>query len=313
MPRTFASVPCALLLLTLAACSGDDLNGEPSGDAGAAAGDCGWPLEATLHDAGDDPQRILELSPAAGDRIELEMWTAVETELLIDGEDSSFVDTPDIHLGMVVTVDEVNDDEIVMSFEYDDARATTATHVAMTEAVESVAGLTGTLTTSRSGGFADVEIADRAQLESGAGHEVPVVLGDLEWMLTDMPVLFPDEAVGIGGRWTTAYPTDGDVLPACIQTTYTLTALDDESYEVSVEWAEDVVPTTVERDGAMSAEVVGGSTAGSITSSGTLGSPLPETSSIVVSHELEEEVERDGAVETRERTTVHERGFERRR
>jgi hypothetical protein len=291
------------LLIALAACTGDDGNG--------SAEDCTGPMEATLQDPGAEPHQVLELTPTVGDQRELELRTAVETEFLVDDEESNFVDSPDMRFGMVITVEEVSDDEIIMSFEYDDVAATTTSHVAMVDAVEAVAGVTGTFTTTRAGGFIDVEIADRTELEeAAAGHEVSLVLGGLEWMLTDMAVPFPDEAVGAGAQWTTAYPSEDNTFPACIETRYTLTALDDESYEVSVEWAEDAIPTTVENSDGTSVETVAGSTSGSIHSSGTLEFPLPLASSVEVNSEFVEEIDYDGEAEKREINTLYQRGFE---
>ncbi|RAW12446.1 hypothetical protein [Phytoactinopolyspora halophila] len=294
MYREIIWIPVAALLVTAAACSS---SGDGQADERAASGDCPDTWGVTVNDPGDEPHEVIEFTPSAGDSVEFDIRMSIDEELVVDGADENIVSPPERYFGLVVTVDEVGDDEIAMSFRYDDASHAGGTHVAMDEAISNTAGLEGTVTTSRHGTVVDAEIAGRDQIEADAGHEVQVVLGELEWQLREMAVPFPEEPIGVGAEWSTTGPIEQAGTEYCDDTSYTLTSFDGQSYEVDVAWQ-----NHIQESDEPGSENVDETTVSSATASGTVTFPLPRSSDIEITTESVRRVEEDGTTERREYT-----------
>ncbi|WP_129668271.1 hypothetical protein [Phytoactinopolyspora endophytica] len=318
MSRIITYLSSAVLVLTLCACSddGNGSGGDGSGDdaagdqAATADGDCPDTAQVDLDDPGAEPRQAMELSPTVGDSMELETYLTYDDELVVDGEEQNMVSPPDMFFGMVVTVEDVSDDRITMSFVFDEAAPGSGSHVAMEDAVRDVAGFDGNITTTRTGAVLDAEIAGRPTSNEGAGHEAPLVFGDLEWQLTEMAVPFPEEPVGVGAEWSTRASTGANGVEQCWHTEYTLVALDGDSYEVQIDWVDEYAPEVVEEDGETT-ELVSGSRTSSTTSTGDLEFPLPAFSSTEITGESVHQVEKeDGTQVTEEHSSRYERGFD---
>ncbi|NEE04270.1 hypothetical protein [Phytoactinopolyspora halotolerans] len=329
MRRTVLPACAAFLALMFAACSDDDGGGGgdggrdagDGGDAGdgsaAADGECPDVPQITLQDAGDEPREAVQLSPTPGDSMVLQTSISADSTHLIDGEEQSVVDPPDMSFALELTVEDVDDEHIATSFVFTDATPTAGSHVAMEDAIRGMAGLEGTLTTTRAGALLDVEIADRSTLESGDGHEVPTVLSQIDWQLTEMPIPFPEGEVGVGAEWSTFGPLDPSDTERCVEVGYTLTSRDGDTYAVEADWHRDDTTdgysTEATEDGADADafEVLSETMSTSTVSTGRLDFPVPVSSSTEAVYASVLEVEQDdGTRAAEEWTSRYTMGFE---
>lgn len=300
MRRITGCLPLAAALLVLAGC-GDDSDGgsaaetttptaeasEESGsgeetaeateepaepvDEATACGVDGAP-QVTLTEPGAEPRAPMELAPTAGDSVALDMRMASQASQTIDGEAQPNQPIPAMLMGFEATVDEVTDDEIVMSFVYDKAEFE-SDDPAVSGALDSMVGLTGTITTTRNGVFVDGAVDT-----SGLDPMLAQAVGQLDAQLEQLTLPLPTEPVGVGAAWTTTTAIDSNGVVFCAVATYRLTEFDGNAYALETELTQQAEPTTIE-DSTGSIEVVEGSGTGSGTSTGSLSFPVAVTGS----------------------------------
>ena len=290
MRRITGCLPLAAALLVLAGC-GDDSGGgsaaetttptaeaseepeptdeptdEPVADDEASCGTDG-PPQVTVTDPGAEPRTLMELSPTAGDTVALDMRMASEAAQTLDGVPQQGQQIPPMLMGMELTVDEVTDDEVTVSLVYDKAEFE-SDDVALQRALESLVGVTGTVTTTRSGAFVDGSIDT-----SGLDPMMAQAIGQLDTQLEQLSMPLPAEPVGVGAVWTTTSEIDSSGVVFCNVATYRLTEFDGDAYTLETELEQQAEPTTIE-DASGSIEVVDGSGSGTGTSRGSLAFPI---------------------------------------
>ncbi len=287
MPLTVPAV-LAVLVVGLSGC-GDDANDDdlPTLPCEAA------PVELTLLDAGAEPTVPLRLDPTPGDVIELDLDMSVGTEALIDGRAGADHDAPPLSFGLLISVDDVSDDTVDMSFTYDQA-STDDDETALGEMLADLPGASGMLRTDRSGAFQDGGIST-----DGLDPEVESLVEQTERHLAALTAPLPTEPVGVGARWEVASSFESGGVVYCTLTTYTLTSLDGDQYELDIELTQGVAPTTI-ADNGTSIDVIGGSGRGTGHSSGSLNSPIAAAAATHTTSRTTMVVERDGAEQRQE-------------
>lgn len=250
MKRSLAALLALLLLPTLAAC----------GDDGAEAGD--KPV-VTVEDQGSGERATFLLDVEEG-----HSETSVMTiDQRIDA--GQVVDAPPIELTLTTKVTGVSDDEIEVLTTYDAARVTEPDDPAASaieDALADITQLTSTSTFSRSGELLDSDL-DIPDGLTGAARQTVEQLGDQSQSLT---VAFPTEELGVGARWTATSALELNGVTVQQKTTYELTALDGDDYEISVDVTQEFEEGEAEGFDVESGE---GSTSGTI--SGTIGNLSP--------------------------------------
>lgn len=292
MRRITGCLPLAAALLVLAGC-GDDSGGgseetaapsaaasdesepenegegegegeeEPVADVACADG----PPQAVVADAGDEPRALMELTPMAGDSAATTMTMTTTTSTTIDGEALPAAPVPPMTMGMVITVDDVTDDEITMSVVYDSAEIEGGDPTAQ-GLLDTMVGLTATVTSTRSGAF-----IDGGYDTEGLDPTLVPLLEQFESQLSSLTVPLPTEPVGVGATWDVA--TSAELLGGtlCNVYTYTLTSFDGDSYEMTAEIAQQAQPGPLEMGGA-TAELEELTGSGSGTTGGRLSFPV---------------------------------------
>ncbi|WP_129667984.1 hypothetical protein [Phytoactinopolyspora endophytica] len=283
-----SSVLLTTLVLALTACGDDDTSG-------VSPEDCDGPPEVTVLDQGDEPREVMEMSPTVGDSATVDIQTGMSIDTGVDSESASTDAVPMMQFGMTTTVDEVTDDEIKMSFVYDEGEADGD---AVTESMSSLlVGVSGTLTTTRSGAFVDAEVTT-----DGSDPMLTQMVGQLEQMLGDMTTPFPTEPLGPGAEWDIVSSHEVSNATFCNTASYTLADFDGDAYELDVEVSQQVMPATAEEDGQQ--VVVEDYTAsGSGTTRGRLSFPMAVSGSSSVTSETEMTLEQDGTEQTEQMTT----------
>ncbi|WP_116952645.1 DUF6263 family protein [Jiangella endophytica] len=288
MRRITGCLPLAAALLVLAGC-GDDSGGgtaddttapsaassgeneadetesadEPVADVACADG----PPEATVTGAGDEPRTLMELAPTAGDSAAVDMRMTMGTEISVDGQEQPSTPTPPMVMGMALTIDDVTDDEITMTVTYDRVEVEGG-DPATQGLLDTMVGVTGTVTTTRSGAF-----VDGAMDLTGLDPTLAATMQQLDSQLANLTVPLPTEPVGLGATWDVATAVDSQGFTFCNTFSYTLTSFDGDAYELAVEMVQQAEPTTIEQGGA-SVELVEASGSGSGTSAGRLSFPV---------------------------------------
>jgi hypothetical protein len=281
--KVFMPASLTVLALALAACGGDDAND------GTALAECvPGPTELTVTDAGREPRELMRFSPAVGDTAELDLEMSVETDVTVNGNSAPTQAGPPMVMGIAFTVDDVTEDSIELSFVYDRAEAD-SDEPALLDMLDSLTGISGTLSTDRSGAFLDGQIST-----DGLGPEAESLVEQTEQQLADLTVPLPPEPVGAGGRWEVSSSFASGGVAYCNQTTYTLVDFDGDSYELDVETAQTVQPTTIEEHG-ISIEILRGSASGTGRSSGSLTSPVATSGASTTTSRTEMRIEQDGS------------------
>ncbi|AYY12144.1 hypothetical protein EF847_04910 [Actinobacteria bacterium YIM 96077] len=276
----------AVLVLVLAAC--DD-------DPAVSADDCAGPPEVTVTEPGAEPHEIMEHSPTAGDTATLDMRTTTEISAEVDGDRVPASPVPPMLLGMELTVDEVGDDEIAMSFVYDYGE-TPGGDPAVQRVLDSLVGVSGSVTTTRSGAFVDGGI-DEGDLDPAMSEMVD----QLEQQLAQLTIPLPAEPVGVGAAWEAASSVEIDGVTTCNFTTYRLAEFDGDDYELEVGIDQQIVPATVQ-EGSASVEIIEGEGHGTGRNGGSLSLPIAVSGTSEATTRMRMNVEQGGTEQEQELT-----------
>lgn len=280
MRRMAASMAVATLLL--AGCAGDD--GHTGGDAttpradeatqaqaeATAAATTGAPddgrPQVQLLDAGTEPRYPMRIDPEEGQETTLEMRMDTQLGLTVDGQPQPTGAIPTMVMTMHALVDAVTDDTVSTVVTYQDARAEGDDTAELQAVLDTIVGLSGTVTTTRTGAFVEGSIAPSGDVDPS----IAPLLQSMDQQLASLAVPMPEEDLGVGARWTTTMSLDVGVALVETVATYTLNAFDGTAYALDVEIDQQYVPGT----GQPGVRLVEGSGAGSGTSSGSLQFPF---------------------------------------
>ena len=302
MRRITGCLPLAAALLVLAGC-GDDSDGgsaaettptaeaseqpeptdeptdEPVADDEASCS-TDDPPQITVADPGAEPRSVMELSPTAGETVELDMTVHTETTQTLGGEAQPQQEIPAMIFGLAVTIDEVTDEQISMSVVYDRAEFD-SDDPQLQAAMESMVGITSTLVTDRSGVFIDGNV-DTASVDDPA---LAATIDQMGAQLEQLAFPLPTEPVGAGAVWDVATAIDSNGVVFCSTTTYRLTEFDGDAYAFETEVTQQAQPTTLEQ-GTATIEVLEGTGSGSGTSTGSLSFPMAVSASSTASNTM---------------------------
>jgi hypothetical protein len=291
-----ASASLVAVLLASVACGDDDASSNGGSPTGTE--ECAASPEVTVTDAGSTPRRAMELAPTAGDSIALDLRLAMDIEARVDGQTAPTQPVPPMHLGMRMTVEDVQEDEITMSFVYDDARVEGG-DPSMQSVLSSIVDSSGTLVTTRNGVFVDGEFEPAAGIDPSMAGTTE----QLEQQMADLTIPLPSEPVGPDATWTVSNSLELNGIAFCNSYTYRLVEFDGDSYELETEFEQRPVGGTTETAGA-TVEVVDGVGHGTGSYSGSLSLPIAVTGSAEASSEMEMAVEQGGAESTQEVDTT---------
>lgn len=279
--RTTAVAFGVVAALALAGCADDgDEPGRasrPGGDGssmGPSATADGRTPEITVLDTGAEPRRLLELDVEEG-HVEQSVMR-VTTSTSADVMSAPPVEVP-MEMPLTTRVTDVAGDRITIESTYGTVtipRGRGLDAAARAQILQSVRMLDGTtirLVHDRSARTvsSEVEYGDQAGSEV-----VQRLLDDFAAQSGNLSVLFPEEEVGVGARWTADTTLTVGGITSDLTTTYVLTRLTDDGYTVGVTSRQVPRPGTV-----MGGEVIGGSTTARGSTTGRRGLVMPELGS----------------------------------
>ena len=288
MSRTLTAVPTALMLLLLAACGGgedDDPEGQGGGQStaadspGADAGADSEPAdpgssEAAPAPAGDVPEvELLDegAEPRVPFAIDVEVGETETSVLTVDQEIDAgqVIDVPAIEITLTNEVVAVGE-TIELRTTYDDVSVVDPGAEGAAEieaAISSIEGVSGTTVLSPQGATLSVEL----DIPDDVDPTVRQTLDQFQDQASSLSVPFPEEDLGVGASWRiTNEPTISDVTVRQT-TTYEVTSLDGDQYELAVTVDQETLPGT-----SQGAQIIGGSGTTEGTTSGTAGALAPD-------------------------------------
>jgi hypothetical protein len=282
------SASLAAVLLAATACGGD-------GDL-ADASECDGGPEVKVSDAGSEPRRMMELAPTVGDSVALDMRMDMEIDATVDGESAPTQPIPPIELGMRMTVEDVSEDEIELSFVYDQVHVDDPT---LQGTLSTIVDSSGTIVTTRNGAYVDGEF----EAAPGMDPAMAATADQLEQQLADMTIPLPSEPVGTGAEWEVESSLELNGVAFCNSYTYRLVEFDGDSYKLETDMEQRPVEGSAVETAGATVEVVDGSGHATGTSSGSLSLPIAVTASVQADSDMEMSVEAGGDEVTQEVST----------
>lgn len=265
---------CSTALLALAAVSGCSQDPEPksgsrpvdaTSDAPSARSDdspsaspVGGPAVVTVVDAGAAPRRVVTLAVDEGHTERTVL--AMDTSMSVDIMSSPAIELP-VSLPWTSSVTSVDDAGISVSIDFGvpTVDAKDALVKSMLGQVEDAFALIDAATT-------EIVYAPSGQvvsLETDLGDDAPEIvdriLDDVSASGLALALPFPDEAVGIGARWTLDSEVTVGEVTSTVTTRFDLVDLTDDGYVVEVTTTQQALPGEI--PGGLG-KVVGGSTSG---------------------------------------------------
>ncbi len=318
-PLHRAVVPFLLVGLLLTGACGDS---EPTDDGAAEDTSQGTPEDASegttddeggaadratderngveVLDAGPDPRERLLLQPEVGTELERTMVANIGLTLEVDGEELPSPTLPATRMVMRAQVDDVADDgTISTTVTFVDVAAVDGPGVdpAVLEQTNAVLaqmkGLTGTGTTDRHGGSAEMSL-DTSTITD------PMLASTLESLtsqLTNLTAPLPAQPVGEGASWRVERSATLNGVQTDTATTYTLQSHSGNDYVLAVEQEATAPPGPAEIPGlpaGVTATIESFLVSSTGEVQGRLDQPLPDNSTIEGSGDIELTVGQDG-------------------
>ncbi|NED96183.1 hypothetical protein G1H11_12770 [Phytoactinopolyspora alkaliphila] len=241
----------------------------------------------------------MELAPEPGAKASLDMSMTMGFTIRIDGDSVPVAALPPMLMGMEITVDEVTDDAVAMSFVYDKAEAGSGGPVMsgmqeVQEMLDTLVGVSGTITTTRSGAYIDgaVDLAGLDPAMSGA-------MDQLEQQLADLAVPLPTEPVGVDAEWEVVSSIESGGITFCNVASYTLAEFDGDSYELDVEVTQNAIPAEF-TEGGVPIELKAGTGSLNGRSGGSLSLPVAVSATTEGTSTMTMEVDQHGSTVTQE-------------
>lgn len=246
-----AAAAAALALVALAACNDDDSksagdSSSASSDASSsatssAATDSSTPTDAgtsapagapqvTVLDAGSDPKEQLLLDVPEGQVETSTLDMKIGTSL-----GGGTVEIP-ITATYVTTVEDVTDDQIKASFQFEDieahlpASAGADAQDQIDQAFKSIEGLSGTIELTPTGAVTSTDF----HLPPNAPPELSSTIDQLAGQTSQVAVPFPPDPVGQGAKWQVETQLGVSGVDTDQTATYTLDSIDGDDYAISV-------------------------------------------------------------------------------
>ena len=315
MRRPLAWLIALSLLLLGAACSDDDGADDPAAradtgvDAGAdeADGDgdgasLSGDVEIELLDAGQEPRRALRLRPQPGceqrvlQRQELTQRAVagevdgvpLSEEALAQASEASGNST---EYDLTYRCEELDDERIAVVNRFDDVRLLAGAENQSAEAedlIESLVGAEGRIVYDRQGRILEAEAPnvdiDDERMGPDAAAALEEMLDNLGSTIEQGANPFPDEPVGLGGRWRVTIEIDIAGLAARSVNEYTVTSIDGDRVQADVALDMEFLPGEIDFPGMPpggSAEIVEGRATGVGTSSWDLSGIVGYTQQVI--------------------------------
>jgi hypothetical protein len=283
----------ALALLASAACSEskDDPLADKAGSEGDDAsddidasddGDDDDPAGVTIEllDAGAEPRRELRLQPP--DDCTIPITQRQRQEIQISFGEAEQTTSSATEQDVTYSCAAVTEDRIEVRTEYGEGRVTEgdeASRELVQDTLEAFDGTEGLVVYDHQGRILDFQ-APEVDLPGELADMGDSLIEGLESQGTNLASPLPDEAIGVGARWTVTSAGNLSGLSYQQISTFTLTALDGDDVAADLEVTLEFFPGPMEVPGVANAdaEVVDGALAGTGTIAWNLRQPVPLTS-----------------------------------
>jgi len=271
---------CAAAALVLTACGTDGTTAddppaattdaaEPAAPATDAATESGpepgnGPTVEVL-DAGAEPRHPMRLNPEEGQEATMRMRMDMAMEMMVDGQPEPTADIPSTIMTMHAVVDQVTADTIRTVVTYQGVELDGQDPGGMQELLDTLEGLSGTVTTTRTGAFVEGGFST-----AGIHPFLQEMVQSFDQQLSALAIPMPEEDLGVGARWRVTTQFDVGGLTTQMTADYHLAAFDGVSYELETTVAQALIPGFM--DGG--ARVLEGGGSGDGTVSGRLDFPF---------------------------------------
>lgn len=232
------AIACLLATTGLTSCS-KDRGASPTTTATSTTTTIPVAEPPEVLDAGAAPRRQLRPTMHAGDQVRLRVATDVIVHQTVDGRQQR-LDTPPIVQQVALTVTDADDTGYGLRIEIDsvvvngrDSDLDAERVQALTDQVAPLAGLVGTSRFDHLGRPIAIEI----DAPDGLSDSARSALSGLRDQLAHLAPALPEEAVGVGARWTSPIATADGGLDLTGSQTVAITAIDGDriSYEVVID------------------------------------------------------------------------------
>lgn len=248
-------------------------------------------------DVGAEPRYPMRLDPQEGQEAVLQMRMDMAMEMTVDGEPEPTGELPSTIMTMHALVDQVTDDTIRTVVTYRAAELDGQDPGGVQELLDTLEGLSGTVTTTRTGAFVEGGFTT-----TGIHPFLQEMVQSFDQQLSSLAIPMPEDDLGVGARWrvTTSFELGGLVIQ--MEADYHLAAFDGVSYQLEMALTQALVPGTIEGG----ARMLDGGGSGSGTVSGRLDFPFAFDGSSSVDTTMLFEVDGpDGTHVIEQRQSIH--------
>ncbi len=196
----------------------------------------------TLLEAGQAPHRVLRLRPTVGSKMRHDMEMSMTMGSIANGQKSPSRKIPTVRYTMDSTVTEVaSNGDVSFTVEYSDATVlqdddTPLELVAgMDEMTTSMIGLQIKSTVDHRGFSKGVTL----QLPAGIAPAVANQISQISQSVEQLTSPYPEEAVGVGGKWKVVSPMESGGMKFVQTMEYTVVDMTDDTLNVTVSVRQD--------------------------------------------------------------------------
>lgn len=194
------------------------------------------PVTVTLLEPGEEPRTTLRYRLEVGQEEDSIVTTAMSMGISMGEGMDMQMPVPTYDMTMHTRVDEITaEGDLVIEYTITDvsvvATEETALMASTLEAeLEKTVGIQGVAVMSPSGRIKSYRVSDYAQ----ASAEMQQSLSTIEQSVQNSAIPFPDEAVGVGARWSAATSVTTNGFSIQQESIYTVTAIHEDGAEIGI-------------------------------------------------------------------------------
>ena len=191
-----------------------------------------------LLDAGASPRKALRLTSKKGDKQSAVMTMKINQEMVIRGQKIPVPATPAMKFTMDVAITDVAENGDI-SFQYvypavalvEEDGVAAQTKELMEGMLKSMEGLKGSgVVTSR--GFAK---SAEIEMPENVAPQIKAMVDSMKESMSKMSSPLPEEAIGVGGKWSVTQAITSNGMTMQQTSTHTLKAIKGDTFEVDIE------------------------------------------------------------------------------
>lgn len=209
-------------------------------------------IEVELLEAGTSPRQILRLKPTKGSKQSSVMTMTMAQKISMRGQKLPAPETPPMAFTIDVTINDVaTNGDVNFEFVYsnvellEDASNPSPISGVLKPILKSIEGLSGSGVVSERGFTRD----SRMVIPEGVAPQLRMMLSSLQESMSRISAPFPEEEVGVGGKWNVIQMVTANGLTLKQTTTHTLKGFQGDKCDIVTEVAQSAEPQDVKVPG----------------------------------------------------------------